>query len=417
MDGENPSGKDIKLGLHGRRRAGWLVPALAGLSLLSAGLWLIRGEETAVSSLLRPEVGEASEELELGVRWEDGSEWIWQGELAARIYSEEELERCMEQAAEWVFEQLPREGETLDQVVTGVDLVKAVPETGVTVAWSWSEKDILDREGNVCQEALTGEVIMELTAELTCQQRTELLQIPLRLVPVAFGKEEQRQRELTEKLNQLAAQGDASGQLELPDSWGEVAVTFFQKEEKSWWVLPLATACFLLLWQAHRREEEKTQEKDRKEAITLQYPQFVSRFVVLLGAGMNVSSVWLRLAAEYEQRRAQGREDIDPLYEAVCQVAVRLRNGEQERRVYDEFGKSTGVQVCQRFAAILGQNLRMGSERVLEQMEYEAAQALEERKARARSQGEEMGTKLLLPMMVQLLLILVMVMLPAFMSM
>ena len=59
----------------------------------------------------------------------------------------------------------------------------------------------------------------------------------------------------------------------------------------------------------------------------------------------------------------------------------------------------------------------MGNERVLEQLEYEATQAIEERKAQARRRGEEMGTKLLLPMMMQLLLILVMVMIPAFISM
>ncbi len=53
----------------------------------------------------------------------------------------------------------------------------------------------------------------------------------------------------------------------------------------------------------------------------------------------------------------------------------------------------------------------------MEQLEYEATQAIEERKAQARRRGEEMGTKLLLPMMLQLLLILVMVMIPAFISM
>ncbi len=46
----------------------------------------------------------------------------------------------------------------------------------------------------------------------------------------------------------------------------------------------------------------------------------------------------------------------------------------------------------------------------------EAMQAFEERKALAKIQGEEAGTKLLLPMFLMLAIVLVMVIIPAFLS-
>ena len=126
---------------------------------------------------------------------------------------------------------------------------------------------------------------------------------------------------------------------------------------------------------------------------------------------MSVASVWQRLEQEYK------REGAGALGEEICHVVRSLRGGEQERQAYESFGRRTGESGCQRFVVILNQNLRLGSERVLEQLEYEVAQALEERKAQARKRGEEMGTKLLLPMMLQLLLILLLVMMPALMNM
>ena len=47
----------------------------------------------------------------------------------------------------------------------------------------------------------------------------------------------------------------------------------------------------------------------------------------------------------------------------------------------------------------------------------EAIQAFEDRKARARRLGEEAGTKLLLPMFLMLTVVLVIVIVPAFLSM
>ena len=382
------------------------VPICTGLLMIALGLWFGRKEEVRVSSLPRPEAGGGAEDtrLEIGIKGEET--WTWQGELAARIYSEEELDAHMKQAVDHIREQLPREGESLDRVMTGINLTKEVRESGVSVTWSWEEKELLDREGNVCQEALKEETILELTAELTCQDRKDRVVIPILLEPEELTEEERYQRDLEDELRKQAGSQDINVCWELPTHWEGKELAFYQVKEKNWWVLPLLLVGVILFRQAHQREEIRTREKERKEQILQQYPQFVSRFVVLLGAGMNLSSVWKRLAGE------EG-----PIYQEAYQVVIRLQNGEPERYVYEEFGKRTGVQECQRFAAILTQNLRMGSERILEQLEYEAANALEERKARARRRGEEMGTKLLLPMMLQLLLILALVMIPAFLLM
>ena len=65
---------------------------------------------------------------------------------------------------------------------------------------------------------------------------------------------------------------------------------------------------------------------------------------------------------------------------------------------------------------MLTQNLRKGSKGLSELLRAEADQAFEERKATAKKRGEEAGTKLLLPMFMMLSMVLLIVIVPAFLS-
>ena len=67
-----------------------------------------------------------------------------------------------------------------------------------------------------------------------------------------------------------------------------------------------------------------------------------------------------------------------------------------------------------KLGTLLSQNIRKGNKDLLLKLRQEAAVALEERKNRARKAGEEAGTKLLLPMMMMLCIVMVLIMIPAY---
>ena len=75
------------------------------------------------------------------------------------------------------------------------------------------------------------------------------------------------------------------------------------------------------------------------------------------------------------------------------------------------------MQAYVRLGALLSQNLRKGTKGLTQLLKTEALQAFEDRKANARRRGEEAGTKLLLPMFLMLSVVLVIVIVPAFLSM
>lgn len=69
-----------------------------------------------------------------------------------------------------------------------------------------------------------------------------------------------------------------------------------------------------------------------------------------------------------------------------------------------------------RLIRILIQNLRTGSRGICELLGQEATVALEERKALARKLGEEAGTKMLLPLIMMLGIVIAIIMVPAMQS-
>ena len=64
----------------------------------------------------------------------------------------------------------------------------------------------------------------------------------------------------------------------------------------------------------------------------------------------------------------------------------------------------------------MSQNLRKGTKGLTELLKLESIQAFEERKAQAKRLGEEAGTKLLLPLFLVLAVVLVIVIVPAFLT-
>ena len=67
-------------------------------------------------------------------------------------------------------------------------------------------------------------------------------------------------------------------------------------------------------------------------------------------------------------------------------------------------------------STLLGVQLKQGNDQLLQILEKEADSALEEQKNRARKAGEEAGTKLLFPMMLMLLVVMFLILVPAYLD-
>lgn len=155
--------------------------------------------------------------------------------------------------------------------------------------------------------------------------------------------------------------------------------------------------------------DEKQIKKQRMEALDKDYAQVVSKFTMLLSAGLSVRNAWERIVY-------LNKETDRPVYIEMNISVQELQKGVSELEVYERFGVRVGLVHYKKLMALFISDKKRGSMNLLEAMNGEMLQAWEEQKRRTRQQGEKTGTKLLLPMMGMLAVVFMMIMIPAFLS-
>lgn len=180
------------------------------------------------------------------------------------------------------------------------------------------------------------------------------------------------------------------------------------------WISGFALCILLVL---REKEQEKTKEEERLQCLKRSYPWFVNELVLLMGAGMQVRTVFFTLIKEYESHKEEKKKDYrEPLIQELSYGLHNLELGISEEKVYYQLGRRLKLPQYIKIMTLLEQNVKRGSKGFIDTLEQEELHALEERKNLAKKMGEEAGTKLLGPMIILLLVILLMIMLPAFMS-
>ena len=173
-------------------------------------------------------------------------------------------------------------------------------------------------------------------------------------------------------------------------------------------LMSAAGVCWYLV--SDRSLHEKTQELDRQ--LQMDYPQVISKIVLLMGAGMSVRNVFYKLGDDYLKKR--GRDQNEKyIYEEILLMCHEMDSGISENAALMNLSARCRSRQYSRMCALLMQHQKKGSADLLTDLREEAEQAFEDRKRMARHLAEEAGTKLLVPMMLMLGVTLVMILIPA----
>lgn len=169
------------------------------------------------------------------------------------------------------------------------------------------------------------------------------------------------------------------------------------------------------LWYAQREQGIREQEKVKKRML-LEYPEFVNKLSLLLGAGMTVLAAFTRMDEMYGKLPEGRREKRYPAYAALHQMLVDIENGKSQQRAYQSFGEACRLQPYRKLVSLLLSCQQMGNRKLTERLNEEADRVFSERKHLARKLGEEAGTKMLFPMMLMMLLVMGIILVPAMLS-
>lgn len=305
---------------------------------------------------------------------------------------------------------------SLDSVKNDLELIQEVEGYPFRLEWECDDYTYIDSDGHVINEEIEKEgVVVNLTAVIVYEAYREELVIPIHILPVQYSAEEQFRRKVYELLDKQEQQALSSEYLELPVEVDGRRISW--KEETD----DVSGIIFLLLCVAaaavYLMKDRELQEKleERNKQLLLDYPQLISKVTLYLGAGMTIRNAFRKIALDYQKEKVADGE-MRYVYEEMLLTCHELDSGISEAVAYEHFGKRCRLMQYMKFTNLLVQNLRKGSNSILDALRQEGKNAFEERKNMARRLGEEAGTKLLMPMMLMLGIVMILIIIPAYFS-
>ena len=396
-----------------------LVMLLSG-SFLSMMVYFSSENEKVLDQsgrIARNESGGGDQSLLVEARNDDGEVL---GEFAIDIseqmYTKDEANALFEEASKEVEIKVFENNESPDHVTRKLNLVKKLDGYPFSISWELDNYSAVSYDGEIRESEIgTDGELVTLTATYSYDENTWQQVLYANVYPKSLSDVELRIAQIKELIKIADESTRYEKSMTLPEEYEGSKIGWSEKkEDNSLFIMILmligGAAAFVM-----KDKELKKAVDDRNNQMLLEYPQFVSKLVLYMGAGMTVRSVFEKLSKDYLTRRKEGAPE-NFMYEELSRSVRELSGGMSETKVYESFGKRCGSQQYTRLSTLLSQNLRKGNSELLGLLKEESDKAFEARLDKARKAGEEAGTKLLLPMIIMLLIVMIIIMIPAYMT-
>lgn len=392
-----------------------LMVILAGVLICLAAWWRAHSNPRLMegSYIWRNTYGEGDVPIELAAQIAGEEEEIFQYIVEERKYTKDEAEMLYQEATEDLPEVVRGQNNSLEDVRYNLDLVTRMEGYPFEISWESSSYALVNTDGTVDNSKLREGVIVMLTAHFRYEQLLWDHQMYVLVNPVIYTNKEMLRSRIEDLLHVQEERTGSEEAMVLPDSvesepivWREII------EDSSGYLLLLVlfTAGFLY-WGAGRELDRQLDR--RKRELLLDYPEIVNKLALYMGAGMTIRNAFVKMGEDYKKQQKERRRYV---YEEILITCNELQSGRSESESYDHFGRRCQVPVYMKLCTLLSQNIRKGSNDLMQMLRLEADNAFAERKNLAKKLGEEAGTKLLLPMMMMLCIVMVIIMIPAYFS-
>ena len=369
-------------------------------------------DDTAAKGYLtRGEYGSADDTAELAVTV-GGETHELDLQVRSRRMSAEEIQTALDEAEKrlppLVFGEMPQ-----DHIDQGISLPEKIEGLPVKVSWMTDRPDVMDWDGGIGPGASAEGTEVKLAAEIECEEELREIEYDLTVFPEKRSEEE---RFLEEVTGAIEAENDStSGTITLPQKIGDDTASWSLRNGNTGMALLMLGILIAVLFIYSRVRVREINEEKRTEQMRLDYPNIVNKLVLLTSAGMSLRRAFERIRDDYRRSLSGGGAE-KPGYDEIVRTSLEMEHGVPEAEAYRNLGKRCRGREYKTFATLLVQSVTRGGSEMNGILRHEAYEAVEERKKRARVLGEEAGTKLLLPMLLMLVIVMAVLMVPALIS-
>lgn len=411
---EIPKFKIPKIQIPGNRKKETmlaLVIIMVG-NLGGGALLFLESREADTQALPRKEYGEGDYSQTLQVYTEEGSQQV-EILVKERQYTVKEISDFLK-AGEEALDNWIENQEDAGVIRKDLELPQNLPGNPVNLFFQTNKPELIGWDGTLGDSVPeTGEQV-EITCHMELGGEEKIWRHTVTAYPASMTRTGKLQLEIQQQAEKLSE--DTSEKLLLPDTLESGPVAYKKQiSSRGWMICLLSLAAGLGVFPL-KKEKEKEEREKRIRQLQADYPDVIQKLILFLKAGLSIRSSMEKLAFDYLQARKYWNMKERCAYEEVVKTCNEMKGGIYEAEAYERLGKRCRLSEYKVLSVLLVQNLKKGNQSILELLEREAAAAGQERLRRTKVRGEEASTKLLLPMIMQLIVVLIILMVPAFMS-
>lgn len=324
-----------------------------------------------------------------------------------RLFKEKQIYKKFEKEFDDVVKQMLGNNTSVNEVKE--KLVFEEKYKDISLEWLSSNSELIDNSGEVKRTDKTEVVNVYLTMTSHKVSKDFVIEI------VLPKKNDYTTEELVQQYIDL--QSAYSKTIKLPESIDgkNVSFSYAKNNEADIPFLLIAIIISIVVFIVKDKDIDK-ELKLRSAQLETDYSEIITKLMLLNNAGLSVRMSWRRIISDYD-RRSMSNAKKRYAYEEMKLCENKMQSGSSEFEAYEEFGKRCGLHCYIKLGSILQQSVTKGSKGTRLLLEGEVSEALNNRKNIARRKGEEAGTKMLFPMLVMLVVSIVIIVVPSFLSM
>ena len=303
---------------------------------------------------------------------------------------------------------------SLDYINTDLALPSSDPSTGADIVWKSSDEKVISNDGRVNLLGTEPGDAVTLSARIRLEASTEDVAFLLKVGTISGGSDEIKdamERRIAEEVRSINSNFEGAEAI-LPDMTEDGILLEWKARNKSGH-LPELLICIGIVFMGfhYRYRAARKQIEVARDEMERDFPDFIAKLSLLLGAGLVITTAISRVTDDYlEAKEIRGERR---LYEELVFLRERMRAGNTPLvREITDLARRSGLREIARFASVLSDNIDKGNA-LADKLRQESELLWDSRKKRAEKLGRIAETKLIFPMVLQILCVIVITVMPA----
>lgn len=337
-------------------------------------------------------------------------------DVSNRQYDEQTINKIFERIKNDLPNIILGENESLYAIRKPLNLVRSYEDI-IAIRWSSDNDEIVRSDGSI-----NNEDIAEAGSSTTLSYMLQYFEfnssgtINIKVLPPMYTEAEAIAMAIRHKAISQEKTSRNKEIYELPLDINGVPIRWNENRQRK--AFPLLGLAIMLAIAAYFMQEKKLDEaiKKRKCQLLNDYYEIANKLILYISVGVSVKSAFNKMSLEYLEKRNTGEIKMKYAYEELLIMCRQIESGLAEIEAYELCGKRCGLIQYKKLFGYVNQSIKKGSGFVAEKLKNELRESFELRKANAIKEGEEAATKLMLPMLMMLLIVIGVLIIPAFMS-